>query len=182
MDVTAKLLDKVGFDDLTTILIAKELNISVGSLYHYFPNKHAILRALAESWLNEWSQALQDVDALQLESVDLATVSAQLNSRFLTVYRQQQGILPLIQAMFAVPELRDLDEQHDELVISNMSKLFTRLGINKTASEQRRIARVYLELSHALLLVAAVQKGARAKKTLDDLNMLTTNLLQTYID
>lgn len=180
MDVTAKLLDKVGFDDLTTILIAKELKISVGSLYHYFPNKHAILRALAESWLSEWQQALEDVRAIELEQLDLATVAAKLNKRFLAVYQQQQGILPLVQAMFAVPELRDLDERHDELVISNMSSLFGRIGINHTPSEQKRIARVYLEMSHALLLVAAVQKGARAKKVLNDLNMLTTNLLEQY--
>ena len=48
MRATAALLDEVGFDDLTTILIAKDLGISVGSLYHYFPNKQSILDAIRQ--------------------------------------------------------------------------------------------------------------------------------------
>ncbi len=46
IDVTSELLERVGFDDLNTIVIAKEVGISIGSLYHYFPNKHAILYAM----------------------------------------------------------------------------------------------------------------------------------------
>ena len=55
--ITGVLLERVGFDGLTTILIARELKISVGSLYHYFPNKQAILYAMAEHWLAEYSLA-----------------------------------------------------------------------------------------------------------------------------
>ncbi|MGO3346672.1 MAG: TetR/AcrR family transcriptional regulator [Marinomonas sp.] len=43
IDVTGELLERVGLDDLNTIIIAKEVGISIGSLYHYFPNKYAIL-------------------------------------------------------------------------------------------------------------------------------------------
>ena len=39
LEATARLLARVGLDDLTTVLIARELGISVGSVYHYFPNK-----------------------------------------------------------------------------------------------------------------------------------------------
>ena len=48
LEVTAELLEEVGQDDLTTILVAKRAEMSVGTLYHYFPNKYAILYALAE--------------------------------------------------------------------------------------------------------------------------------------
>ena len=70
LDATARLLDEVGFDDLTTILIAKDLGISVGALYHYFPNKHSILHALGATWLDEITAALDAVDRLALESMD----------------------------------------------------------------------------------------------------------------
>ena len=181
MDVTAKLLDKVGFDDLTTILIAKELGISVGSLYHYFPNKHAILRALALNWLEHWDQVFQNIERLPLESMQLEDSVAVLTETFSAVYRQQQGILPLVQAMFAVPELRDLDEQHDEVVISNMTAIFKRMGLSQPENELNRIARTYLELTHALLLVVTEQSGARAKRTHDDLNTLTCCLIDNHM-
>ena len=85
MDVTAKLLDRVGFDDLTTILITKELGISVGSLYHYFPNKHAILRSLAERWLKEWDITLAEISLIEVEKMDLESVVSTLSNRFLSL-------------------------------------------------------------------------------------------------
>ena len=59
LEVTAVLLEEIGQDDLTTILVAKRAEVSVGTLYHYFPNKYAILYALAERWLGEMDIALQ---------------------------------------------------------------------------------------------------------------------------
>ena len=53
LNVTSDLLKTVGLDDLTTILIAKKVGISIGTLYHYFPNKHAILYALSELWVEK---------------------------------------------------------------------------------------------------------------------------------
>ena len=182
MEVTAQLLERVGFNDLTTILIAKELGISVGSLYHYFPNKHAILRALAKNWLKEWTQLLDSIDALALEQMSLESIVAKLTDTFIVVYREQKGILPLVQAMFAVPELRDLDEQHDELVISRMSSIFIRVGLHQSKNELSRIARVYLEMTHALLLVVSAQHGIRAKRTLEDLNAVTCCFLSRHLN
>ena len=43
LGITAELLEEVGQDDLTTILVAKRAGVSVGTLYHYFPNKYAIM-------------------------------------------------------------------------------------------------------------------------------------------
>ncbi|MDE0786744.1 MAG: TetR/AcrR family transcriptional regulator, partial [Porticoccaceae bacterium] len=61
LTATAQLLEKVGQDDLTTILVAKTVGVSVGTLYHYFPNKYAILYALAERWLSEMDVGLREL-------------------------------------------------------------------------------------------------------------------------
>jgi AcrR family transcriptional regulator len=51
LKATSELLETVGVDELTTIRVAEAVGISVGTLYHYFPNKHAILHSLAENWI-----------------------------------------------------------------------------------------------------------------------------------
>ena len=91
---TATLLDRVGFDDLTTILIAKELRISVGSLYHYFPNKQAILYALGEQWLEEQTRAAEHRH--QVTDHDLVVVFikvAQFGYRPHGLYQRQHALL-----------------------------------------------------------------------------------------
>lgn len=180
MEVTTRLLDKVGFDDLTTILITKELGISVGSLYHYFPNKHAILYAIAENWLKEWDKMLDEIALLPVEKMEWEAVVENVNNTFLSVYHEQRGMLPLIHAMYAVPELRELDEKHDESVTDHLSKLFKRMGLNQKSQELKRIAYCYLEIAHVMLTIVLEQNDAQTKKSLSDLNAVTVCLLRRY--
>ncbi len=177
LDVTASLLEKVGLDDLTTILIAKELGISVGALYHYFPNKYAILYALGEHWLAEISSVIIEVESWDLSALGCDGFVEQYTDVLLTVYRKQKGVLPLVQALFAVPELRVLDTQHDELMIAALVRIFKRLGITESNTELQRLGRAHLEFTHALLLVVASQRGVRALRTLDDLKTMMRSFL-----
>lgn len=181
LDVTASLLEKVGLDDLTTILIAKELGISVGSLYHYYPNKHAILYALGEHWLAEISVVLSDVERWDLPALGCDGFVEQYTEAMLVVYREQKGVLPLVQAMFAIPELRALDTQHDDLMIAALVVIFQRLGMARSNNELQRLGRAHLEFTHALLLVVASQRGGRAKRTLQDLKAIMRSFLNRHL-
>ena len=155
--------------------------ISGGTLYHYFPNKHAIMCALAERWLREVEASLDEIERWRLDALSLAEFAERVVERQLAVYRTQQGILHLVQAMFSIPELRALDQQHDALVIERMSVAFARYGLEGTTAELGRLARAYLELTHALLLVVVNQAGIRSRRTLADLKRVTLCLLQPYI-
>ncbi len=182
LDITARLLEEVGIDDLTTILIAKELGISVGSLYHYFPNKHAILFALGESWLEEMTAAMNDIESLNLTSMNLEEFVDAAVDKMLAVYKTQKAVLPLAQALWSIPELRDLDIQHDDLVISKLAAVFKRLNFKGNKSELERIGRVYLETTHSVLLTIVSQKTVRSKRSLDDLKAMILTLLQSHIN
>lgn len=181
IDVTGELLERVGLDDLNTILIAKEVGISIGSLYHYFPNKHAILYAMAMRWLDEIEHVLNEFETWSIESMDLDELVTKMLSTNLKVYKKQKAILTLVQAMFSVPELRQLDVQHDDLVIKKMAQVFKRMGISHHLKERERLARVYLETTHSMFLVVVNQKGDRAKRSLNDLKLMIKTLLNTYL-
>ncbi|PJZ47281.1 TetR/AcrR family transcriptional regulator [Leptospira brenneri] len=49
INTTIELLGEVGYDDLTTDLIAERSGISVGSIYQFFPNKDSIIYSHAEA-------------------------------------------------------------------------------------------------------------------------------------
>lgn len=176
--VTAELLDDVGQDDLTTILVAKTVGVSVGTLYHYFPNKYAILYALAERWLGEMDIGLTELENYSIENFGIKKFVDIAVDRMLVTYQNQEGLLPLVQAMSGVPELKTLDYQHDQSIIAAMARMFKRLGISDSQAELTRLGRQWLEMTHALLLVVVQDKPEDASKSLADLKFLGLSLLE----
>ena len=177
LQVTALLLEEVGQDDLTTILVAKRAGISVGTLYHYFPNKHAILYALGEQWLEEVQRAVDELEAFRVESLSLKRFVDMSVERIFAAYTAQQGLLPLVRAMYGVPQLKKLDSDYNQLIVSAMARLFERLEVAQRPAELTRLGRAYHEISHAMLLLVIKQGKADSLKTLNDLKYLTLCLL-----
>lgn len=62
LEAAAQVFQREGLD-ATTNRIAERAGVSIGSLYQYFPNKHALLYALAEYHLGEVETSLRAVFA-----------------------------------------------------------------------------------------------------------------------
>ena len=169
----------MGFDDLTTILIAREMDISVGTLYHYFPNKHAILNAIAHQWLVEYNAALDEIENWKLEKMSLSRFCQSSVDVLYDVYQTQRGILPLIAAISAVPELRELDDEHDRVVVERLSGIFKRLGIKAGKADLARLGMMFLEMTHALLMVAMEQRGVQRSRSLGNIRTMAETLLKS---
>lgn len=58
LDAAAALLDTAGYDGTTTSTIARRARVSVGSLYQFFPDRRALLQALALRSFTRFSDAL----------------------------------------------------------------------------------------------------------------------------
>lgn len=53
LEAAAQLFAEIGYEAATTNAIAARAHTSIGSLYQFFPNKEAILHALADRYLDE---------------------------------------------------------------------------------------------------------------------------------
>jgi AcrR family transcriptional regulator len=53
LDATILSLEKNGYEKSTTNHIAELAGVSIGSLYRYFPNKHSIIKSLAQQVMDE---------------------------------------------------------------------------------------------------------------------------------
>ena len=48
LEACAALIDELGYDGVTTTLIAERAEVAVGSLYQFFPDKRAVVQALTQ--------------------------------------------------------------------------------------------------------------------------------------
>ncbi|MCT2586559.1 TetR family transcriptional regulator [Actinophytocola sp. S1-96] len=51
----AELVDELGYDGVTTTLIAERAGVAVGSLYQFFPDKRAVVQALTKRNLDQFT-------------------------------------------------------------------------------------------------------------------------------
>lgn len=63
LDASARILVRDGYDALTTNRAAEIAGVSIGSLYQYFPNKKALIAALAKRHLDDLERTLADAAA-----------------------------------------------------------------------------------------------------------------------
>ena len=70
-EASIQVLLSVGYRKLTTTRVAERAGVSVGTLYQYFPNRHALIRTVLERYLMEMSASIQtDCAALRGRSLD----------------------------------------------------------------------------------------------------------------
>jgi AcrR family transcriptional regulator len=66
LDACAELVDEVGYDGLTTTLLAERAGVAIGSVYQFFPDKRAIVQALTlrnlETYLDRLGRRLAAED------------------------------------------------------------------------------------------------------------------------
>lgn len=154
LEAAVQVFEKHGHAAGTTARIAERAGVSVGSLYQYFPNKDAILAALAD-------QHLQEVDAVALRvmratlgrELSLAQAVDVLIEGFLALHEHnpvlhrllyEEGLLPvevrqrvqrreegyrsaLAQVLATHPEVREGDAQLQAWFVIRMLEHFTHM-------------------------------------------------------
>lgn len=61
LDSTGTLIDELGFEQLTTQRVAKRSAVSIGLVYHYFPDRLALVQALVSRNLDRLAQAVDEM-------------------------------------------------------------------------------------------------------------------------
>jgi AcrR family transcriptional regulator len=70
-EASIRVLLSIGYRKLTTTRVAERAGVSVGTLYQYFPNRQALIRAVLERYLMEMSASIQaDCQTLRGRSLD----------------------------------------------------------------------------------------------------------------
>lgn len=58
LDATAEVVDEVGFERLTTAMVATRAGASIGTVYRYFPDRIAVLQALRDRAIHRFRNAV----------------------------------------------------------------------------------------------------------------------------
>lgn len=111
LDAAAAILDEEGLPALNTNAVAARAGLTVPALYRYFPDKAAVLVALAERYLEAERSWTTSIDRLGDASVPLGPVVFEIVRGYARAAAAHPAIAPLRSAMRALPELAELEER-----------------------------------------------------------------------
>ncbi|MDF1686881.1 MAG: TetR/AcrR family transcriptional regulator [Parvibaculaceae bacterium] len=145
------LLEKDGFDKLTTNAICKHAGLTPPALYRYFPNKYAVLRELGERlmqvqnldyfrWQDKYADVLPDADSI-----------AQLIRSQYDVTCAQRGAKWIMRSLHSVPELAEVRTTSHAYVADKMTAPFRHQKVAWDEKTLQRRCRIMVETSYAVL-------------------------------
>ena len=165
---TAALISELGVQNSNTSDIARRAGISLPSLYRYFPNKAAIIKALAEQHIAKLNDILQSF----LQDFDLDQGLDQLIDLYAAFYRSEPGYKEIWSGVEAMPELQELDlgELYDNArsIAAKANPLFPHVG----EQQMWLIAVMLPRACGAILRLAMTMEEAQAKPLLTELKRM----------
>jgi AcrR family transcriptional regulator len=182
LNAAEELFAEVGYGNATTNAIAARAETSIGSLYQFFPNKEAILRAIALRYMEELRELFdQTLTSEALKTLSLPLFLERLIYSLAQLRESHAGFRPLFLASQVSPEVVEhTTELHQEI----MQRVYQLLALRNPALSEYQCmvcARTCVALFQTLMSLAM---GLQGQERVDQLNELRTVLLyylQTYV-
>src|SRR5918997_2384586 len=180
LDACAELVDEVGYDGLTTTLLAERAGVAIGSVYQFFPDKRAIVQALTlrnlEAYLQRLSSRLQqDKSSHWWGAVDAAI------DEYIAMHRTTPGFRTLHFGDVVDVHLLD-DERDNNAVIAQRIAALLRERYELRSERTEFALGIAVEAADALIKMAFRRSPNGDVAVLDEARALIKDSLFGLID
>ncbi|HEV2504305.1 MAG TPA: TetR/AcrR family transcriptional regulator [Mesorhizobium sp.] len=180
---TAKrLIGEKGIDAVTMKEVGALAGGPIATVYHYFPNKSAILATLYERFSEVTRARQQKV----IEVIDGLESMIAASDRMLDDYYERiagdPAILDLQHAIQADKALQNLDiaETHHQANIFCDKVVY--LLKSERQEEFRRMVFLFFQLAGGVVRLALTQDGTQGRRTIEDYKSIIHGQLRTFFD
>ena len=181
LSAAGELLCEVGLERISTNIIAERAGVTVPALYRYFPNKYAVINALAGRlleaqtavfvrWYKERVEG-QGIDAL------LDGIEAVLRELY-RVTRDFPGGLELIYGMQAMAPLQEVQQQSHWSTAEQFAAMWSTITGEPQSDAVKQRARMALSMGSMTIQMALEDKRMDPETTLHE----GARALRTYLD
>jgi AcrR family transcriptional regulator len=153
LDACATLVDELGYDGLTTTLLAERAGVAIGSVYQFFPDKRAIVQALTMRNLEAYLQRLgariaEERFAHWWDAVDAAI------DEYIAMHRTTPGFRTLHFGDVVDIHLLDDERDNNAVIVEQLAALLVeRFGIMPGARLEFAL-NIAVETADALIKMA----------------------------
>jgi AcrR family transcriptional regulator len=169
------ILSREGFEALTVRRIAQDAGVPVGSIYQFFPDKAAVVDALAHGYIGEFDAAIARLVEGAQDPEDpeaWADPVGRLVDEFADLYRSRPGYVALWAGRHLSPELAHADDTNNLAIAAGVRRILVARGILHDAPDLERNAQVAVRVADSLLQFAFADTAAGDERILQELKTL----------
>jgi len=122
LDACAELVDELGYEALTTTLLAERAGVAIGSVYQFFPDKRAIVQALALRNLEAYLARL-DARSAQVEYAHWWDVVDAAIDEYIAMHREVPGFRTLHFGDVVDVHLLDAERDNNTIIAEQLAGL-----------------------------------------------------------
>ncbi|MEA5359919.1 TetR family transcriptional regulator [Amycolatopsis sp., V23-08] len=152
LDASAALIDELGYDALTTTLIAKRAGVAVGSLYQFFPDKRAVVQALTARNLERFVGAVNE-RLKQLGPEHWWDVVDSILDIYLEMHRSVPGFSKVHFGDIIDRQLLDETRDNNAVIVDSLTDLLAS-QVDRPVEDLRFAITIANEVADALLKLA----------------------------
>lgn len=180
LDATAELLDEEGAEKLTTEHVAERTGVNIATIYHYFPNKQALLYALGQRLVEQQEERLAAVYGRYGELAWQDIVDA-ASDTVLEFHRTVKGATAVSRAMQSHAALREIDREQDLRQSKLAAALLKKAGIKVSHDQLQTMALVMLQTATAVLDNAMRWYPENADAAMSEVKLMHKQYIDYYI-
>lgn len=178
LDAAARLLDEAGLEAFNTNALAERAGVRVRTVYRYFPNKLAVITAVAEGMAAEWDAWLGEFEELAVPGSEWRVLWSTYIDRFVDGIRCAPGGLAIRRAMRALPELQAIDRRDNERLARRLAAALARRGVRLPRRRLLTMARLLVESAVAALDLALLEPQPNARALIAELKTMQLAYLE----
>jgi AcrR family transcriptional regulator len=182
LDTSVELLEEGGADGLTTKRLAERAGIRVRNVYRYFPNKLAVIRAVAERIAEREQKAFLAGLALSGPEVPWRPALRRAFEAYDAAVGDEPGMRAVRCAVQSSPALRAVDDRLNDALAEVLAEDLRMRGMHSGPARRRLVARTALEIAMALLDRADLGPAAKRKAQRREFFLAIEGYLALYLD
>jgi AcrR family transcriptional regulator len=180
LDACAELVDELGYDGLTTTLLAERAGVAIGSVYQFFPDKRAVVQALTmrnlEAYLRQLGARIaEERFAYWWDAVDAAI------DEYIAMHRTTPGFRVLHFGDAVDVHLLDDERDNNSVIVGQLTALLVdRFGSTSGVRLEFALS-IAVETADALIKMAFRRDPAGDPAVIDEAKALIREYLHRHV-
>ncbi|HZG30023.1 MAG TPA: TetR/AcrR family transcriptional regulator [Ensifer sp.] len=180
LQAAQKMIGEKGLAAVSMVDIASASSMPLASVYHYFPNRTAVMAELYRRFSDRFQMRIEDILASVRSAEDIFHATDAIVDRYFEILKNEPAIQDLLNAVQADKDMLNLDIAQTRVQAAAFSKAARHLVADHHRENFERSVYLLFQLAGGAVRLALFQGGVEGERIVADFKRLIRSQLAEF--